>query len=177
MSCFGVIPKRHQPGKWHLILDLSSPAGHSVNDGIAGKHFSLHRMDVDEITAGMRLGWGSLMAKLDVQMHTTLCQPIQSIAGCRVLNEVLPLMLMRSCPSGFRSAPYIFTCIVNVVDWVAKQNYDVTFLMHYLDDLVLPAPLSVNTIWKCLLTVYLNLETPPSRQTRRAINVRNHSGH
>ena len=27
VSRFGVIPKCHQPGKWRLILDLSSPAG------------------------------------------------------------------------------------------------------------------------------------------------------
>ena len=31
---FGVIPKKHQPGKWQLILDVSSPLGHSFNDGI-----------------------------------------------------------------------------------------------------------------------------------------------
>ena len=91
-------------------------------------------MDVDEITSGMRLGRGSLVAKLDVQMHTTLYQSIQRIAGCRVLNEVLPFMSIWSCPSAVRSAPYIFTCIADLVEWVAKQNYDVTFLMHYLDD-------------------------------------------
>ena len=34
ISWFGVIPKKNQPGKWHLILDLSSPAGSSMNDGI-----------------------------------------------------------------------------------------------------------------------------------------------
>ena len=34
VSRFGVIPKRHQPGKWRLILDLSSPDGMSINDGI-----------------------------------------------------------------------------------------------------------------------------------------------
>ena len=27
ISPFGVIPKSHQPGKWRLILDLSSPKG------------------------------------------------------------------------------------------------------------------------------------------------------
>ena len=91
-------------------------------------------MDVDEITSGMRLGQGSLMAKLDVQMHTTLYQSIQRIAGCRVLNEVLPFMSIWSCPSAVRSAAYIFTCIADLVEWVAKRNYDVTFLMHYLDD-------------------------------------------
>ena len=30
---------------------------------------------------------------------------------------------------------YIFTCIAELVEWVAKQNYDVTFLKYYLDDL------------------------------------------
>ena len=35
ISNFGEIPKEHQVGKWHLILDLSSPEGASVIDGIS----------------------------------------------------------------------------------------------------------------------------------------------
>ena len=35
LSPLGVIPKKHKPGKWRLIVDLSSPAGVSVNDGIS----------------------------------------------------------------------------------------------------------------------------------------------
>ena len=31
---FGVIPKRHQPGKWRLLTVLSYPEGRSVNDAI-----------------------------------------------------------------------------------------------------------------------------------------------
>ena len=34
VSPFGVIPKKNKPNKWGLILDLSAPAGASVNDGI-----------------------------------------------------------------------------------------------------------------------------------------------
>ena len=34
VSPFGVIPKSSQPGKWRLIVDLSSPEGASVNVGI-----------------------------------------------------------------------------------------------------------------------------------------------
>jgi len=34
LSPFGVIPKKSKPNKWRLIIDLSSPEGHSVNDGI-----------------------------------------------------------------------------------------------------------------------------------------------
>ena len=35
ISRFGVVPKSSQPGKWRLIIDLSAPENHSVNDGIA----------------------------------------------------------------------------------------------------------------------------------------------
>lgn len=41
ISRFGVIPKRHQPGKWRLILDLSHPPNRSVNDGVAKELYSL----------------------------------------------------------------------------------------------------------------------------------------
>ena len=34
ISPMGLIPKPHQPGKWRLIVDLSSPRGASVNDAI-----------------------------------------------------------------------------------------------------------------------------------------------
>ena len=30
----GVIPKKGQPDKWRLLVDLSYPGGASVNDGI-----------------------------------------------------------------------------------------------------------------------------------------------
>jgi hypothetical protein len=45
-SQFGVIPKRHQPRKWRLILDLSSPQGASVNDGIPKDPFSMRYISV-----------------------------------------------------------------------------------------------------------------------------------
>ncbi len=34
INCFGLVLKGHTPGKWKLIVDLSFPAGGSVNDGI-----------------------------------------------------------------------------------------------------------------------------------------------
>jgi len=49
VSSFGVIPKKGQPGKWQLIVDLSSPGGASVNDGINPDEFTLHYITVDQI--------------------------------------------------------------------------------------------------------------------------------
>lgn len=42
ISCFGVIPKGHTPGKQQLILDLSYPEGASVNDGISQELCSIN---------------------------------------------------------------------------------------------------------------------------------------
>ena len=36
VSPFGVIPKK-TPGKWRLIVDLSAPEGHSVNEGVSSE--------------------------------------------------------------------------------------------------------------------------------------------
>ena len=34
----------------------------------------------------------------------------------------------------FRSAPYISSSVSDLVEWVLKKQYDVSFLLHYLDD-------------------------------------------
>ena len=41
ISFLGVVPKGNQLGKWCLILNLSSPDGHSVNNGIPKTPFSV----------------------------------------------------------------------------------------------------------------------------------------
>ena len=68
VSSFGVIPKRGQPGKWRLIVDLSSPRGLSVNDGIDREEFTLQYIRVDQIIQMVSdLGRSALMAKFDVE--------------------------------------------------------------------------------------------------------------
>ena len=49
ISRFGGIPKENQPRKWRLILDLSNPDGHSVNDSIRKNPFTVQYMKVDDI--------------------------------------------------------------------------------------------------------------------------------
>ena len=44
----GVIPKKHQPGKWRLITDLPFPEGASVNDIIDPALCSLKYVTVDQ---------------------------------------------------------------------------------------------------------------------------------
>ena len=67
-SPIGIIPKRNRPGKFRLIVDLSSPSGNSVNDGIDPELCSLKYASVSQ-TAEMvgRFGKGALMAKIDLR--------------------------------------------------------------------------------------------------------------
>jgi len=68
ISRFGVIPKRHQPDKWRLIVDLSYPSNHSVDDGIPSALCSLQYVTIDDAVQQIfNLGPGSLLAKIDIK--------------------------------------------------------------------------------------------------------------
>ena len=67
ISHFGVIPKGNTV-KWRLIVDLSHPRGHSVNDGIPKSLCSLKYVTIHEAIQGiLQLGWGALLAKIDIK--------------------------------------------------------------------------------------------------------------
>ena len=68
VSRFGVIEKKHQQGKFRIIVDLSSPEGKSINDGIATELCSLSYTRVDDVVKGIcQAGPGALMAKIDIK--------------------------------------------------------------------------------------------------------------
>ena len=67
-SPIGAIPKKHRVGKWCIIVDLSSPEGSSVNDGIDPSLCSMSYITVqDAIQEITKLGKGALLAKLDIK--------------------------------------------------------------------------------------------------------------
>ena len=68
VSPIGVIPKKHKPGKWRLIVDLSAPEGSSVNDGIDKDTCSLSYVSIDKIVdCILEVGLGVEMAKIDIK--------------------------------------------------------------------------------------------------------------
>ena len=72
-SPFGVIPKKNKPDRWRLILDLSSPDGQSVNDGIAKDLASLVYILVDDVVVVIRkAGRGALLGKMDIKQCPSL---------------------------------------------------------------------------------------------------------
>ena len=69
ISRFGIIPKHHQPNKWRLIVDLSHPSGHSINDGIPKELSSLTYIAIDtSIVRANTDAWQRFIAsKIDIK--------------------------------------------------------------------------------------------------------------
>ena len=136
VSKFGVIPKSNQPGKWRLILDLSSPNGCSVNDGIEKEVCSLQYVKIDEVVeAILELGCGTELAKIDIK-STYRIVPVHP--------EDRPLLGMKwqdriyvdaTLPFGLRSAPKIFNALADAAQWII-QEMGARYLWHYLDDFI-----------------------------------------
>ena len=77
ISRFGVIPKKDDA--WRLILDLSFPFGHSVNDGINKEEFTLTYSKVsDAIALIIKAGRGALMGKVDIKSAYRIIQIVRS---------------------------------------------------------------------------------------------------
>ena len=79
-SHVGVIPKKSQPGKWRLIIDLSTPQGFSINDGINdginAEVCSLRYPSVDTVANLMIAnGPGSYLSKLDIKEAYSIVWP------------------------------------------------------------------------------------------------------
>ena len=141
ISPFGVIPKRGQPGQWRLILDLSSPHGYSVNDGIPKDPYSLHYASVDDaIRILLQLGPGGLMAKFDVESayrNVPIHPDDRYLLGMSWRNQYF---IDLTLPFGLRSAPYVFNTVATAVEWILHNNYYIRFILHYLDDFLTMAP-------------------------------------
>ena len=141
VSSFGVIPKKGQPGKWRLIVDLSSPGGASVNDGINPDDFTLHYITVDQIIRLVsRLGKGALMAKFDVESayrNVPVHPSDRYLLGMKWRNQYYVDLAL---PFGLRSAPFIFNAIADMVEWILVHSYQIPDLLHYLDDFITAGP-------------------------------------
>jgi len=110
------------------------PPGHSINNGIDIAEFPLRYSTVyDAMDSVMRLGRHSLMAKVDVKSAFRLC-PVRPeehhllgmhCQGQYYFNRVLPF--------GLRSAPFIFNCLAEAIEWIARQQ-GIRDTHHYLND-------------------------------------------
>ena len=115
-SRIGVIPKS-TPGKWRLIVDMSSPAGASVNHGILEALCSLSYVTINDAIQGvLAYGQGALLAKVDIRRayRTILAHPDDrwlvgiSWQGLLFIDTTLPF--------GLHSASKIFTALADAAE-------------------------------------------------------------
>ena len=136
LSPFGVIPKTSQPGKWRLIVDLSSPEGKSVNGGIEPELCSLQYLRLDDVVERIAsAGQGVLLAKMDIESAYRMV-PVhpgdRPLLGMQWKGEVF---FDTRLPFGLRSAPKIFSAVADALQW-SFQRRGVTWVEHYLDDFI-----------------------------------------
>ena len=149
---FGVIPKRHQPNKWRLIVDLSYPAGQSVNDGIPKTLCGLSYITIDSAIQNiLQLGPDTLLAKIDIKNAFRLL-PVHPADRHLLAMEWNNQVYFDAClPFGLRSAPKLFNILADLLSWIAEQR-GVSLSLHYLDDFLTMGPASSTTCQKNLAT-------------------------
>lgn len=139
ISPFGVIPKS-EPGKWRLILNLSSPGGKSVNDGICKEWCSLSYLSVDRVVGKViALGTGTLLAKFDLKAayrNVPIHPDDRWMLGMAWEDQVYVDIAL---PFGLRSAPIIFSALADALEFAIRSK-GVKEIGHYLDDFVIVGP-------------------------------------
>jgi hypothetical protein len=140
VSKFGVIPKKYQPGKWRLILDLSSPQGHSVNDGIDQAMSAIAYPSVD-VAAQLilQMGQGALLSKVDIKEAYRIVPVHRQDWHLLGMKWNKQYYVDTHLPFGLRSAPKIFSAIADALQWILTQHGSPTSI-HYLDDYLFIEP-------------------------------------
>ena len=138
-SGVGVVPKKD--GSWRMIMHLSAPGMHSINDGIDKEPYSLHYSTIDDATRLIAAaGKGCYLAKIDLKRAFRLIPIARSdweLLGIHWDNEYY---FDKQLPFGLRSAPFLFNELADALHWVLSQNYHIPYLVHYLDDFLIIAP-------------------------------------
>ena len=137
---FGVIPKHNKPSKWHLIVDLSYPDGHSVNDGIDPADASMAYSSIEDAARIiLSLGRSALLAKIDISSAFRIIPVHPSdrhLLGMKWKNQGF---LDNQLPFGLRSAPMLFNAYADALEWILQKD-GIPHLLHYLDDFLVVGP-------------------------------------
>ena len=116
ISRFGVIPKHHKPDSWRLIIDLSHPHNHSVNDGIPPSLCSIKYISIDDaINQILSLGRGTVMAKIDIKNAFRLLPVHPADRHLLMMSWNNSIYIDLCIPFGLRSAPKLFNVAADLL--------------------------------------------------------------
>ena len=132
-SSIAVIPKK-DPGKFRIIVDMSSPKNASINDSIRRQFTHVAYSSVKDAAHLMQhFGTNALLAKIDVKEAYRII-PIhpedRPFLGLRWRDKVY---VDCQLPFGLASALAIFSALGEALEWVLRKR-GVQAVMHYLDD-------------------------------------------
>ena len=116
-------------------MDLSSPVGAGVNDGISTEWSSVSYVSIDHLLAlVLTTGKGALLVKADIKEAYRML-PIhpedQALLGVQWEGIIYT---GRALPFGLRSAPKIFA-VANALQWIVRKK-GVQNLLHYPDEFI-----------------------------------------
>ena len=144
-------------------MDMSSPEGGSVNDGIPEELCSLSYVGIKDAARAIQdRGRGAMMAKVDVK---SAYRNIPVHPEDRWMMGMMwegALYIDTCLPFGLRSAPKIFTAIADAVEWILQRE-GASGIMHYLDDFLVvgaPNPSECAATLTTLLRVFDRLGLP-----------------
>ena len=132
-SPIGAVEK--DDGTVRLILDLSSPRGSSVNEGISAEEYSVKYCSFDDaVSFVLKCGRAPYMAKADIKHAFRLC-PVSpdewNLLGYQWDSQYY---LDARLPFGSRSSPFIFNSFADLACWALHNFALIQFIIHYLDD-------------------------------------------
>ena len=141
-SPIGLVPKLSE-GKqagWRTIFNLSSPEGHSVNDGIPKEYGRIIYETLDDaIRLVAQAGKGAVMMKRDLKSafrHVPIAPCDYWLLLFEWQGKFYVDMFL---PFGLRTAPRIFNLFAEALHWIFEtlEEWNVT---HYLDDFLFVFP-------------------------------------
>ena len=100
-------------------------------------------MKVDDVISEIiSFGRGTLLAKFDAEFayrNIPVHPEDRYLLGMKWQgNYFIDMALF----FGLRSAPFIFSCFADLLEWILKHNYGLNFLLHYLDNFFTLGPLN-----------------------------------
>lgn len=136
-SPIGLVPKAHQTDRWRMIVDLSCPQGHSINDGISSELSSIQYASLDEaVGIIISLGMGTRLVKIDLKDAYRMVPVHPDDQHLLGISWGGATYVDRCLPFGLRSAPKIFSAVADVLAW-AFRCAGIHIQIHYLDDFLL----------------------------------------
>ena len=116
-------------------------SGHSVNDHIPQENFSLQYIRLDDaIKIVQELGRGCYMAKTDIKSafrNIPIHPDDWKLLGMKWKDMFFFDMVL---PFGLRSAPYLFNLLLDALEWILNNLFNVPRVLHILDDFFIAEP-------------------------------------